>query len=69
MASGDGLAALSGRVLRELCEEFPTWRITRDESGRWCADLPGWGRLYGRTATELRERLRRYGGRDLGDDL
>lgn len=63
------LAAIGSHLREELSAEFPMWHIERTDSGRWSATLPGWGSLHADNAAELRERLRRYGGKDAGSDL
>lgn len=64
------LAAIGGRLLGELIDEFPQWEIERENSGRYRAELAGWGVLYGDSAAELRERLRYWRrSRAGGDDL
>lgn len=55
-----GAAPLADRLGEQLAAEFPGWLITREPSGRWAASLPRWGRLYGQSAAELRERLRQH---------
>lgn len=54
------LGPLIRRLESELEADFPGWLITREASGRWSAQLPGWGELYGDSAPQLRERLRQY---------
>jgi hypothetical protein len=57
------------RRMREQFEaEFPGWRISRDSSGRWCAVRTNWGALYGQSAPELRDRLRRWEHEGQGSD-
>lgn len=51
------LARLAARLQVELSEEFPMWRITRDER-RWRAEHAGMGVVYAADSHELRERLR-----------
>jgi hypothetical protein len=53
------LSALAARLRVELSEEFPMWRITRDER-RWIAEHPAEGVVYAATSHELRERLRAH---------
>jgi hypothetical protein len=51
---------LSSRLENELGEDFPGWLISREPGGRWVATRPEWGSLYERTASDLRERMRRH---------
>ncbi|RAY15214.1 hypothetical protein DPM19_10875 [Actinomadura craniellae] len=55
-------AALIKRRKIAIQTEFPDWRISRETSGRWSATQPGWGALYGQSASELLRRLRNYTG-------
>jgi hypothetical protein len=66
MSDTDFVEALISRLENELEADFPGWLISRESSGRWVATRSGWGRLYGRTAAALRERLTRY-GKDASD--
>ncbi|MFF5261793.1 hypothetical protein ACFY4C_22880 [Actinomadura viridis] len=53
-------SGLTRRQVGVLAAEFPDWLISREGSGRWTAIKPRWGALYGQSAIELRDRLRRY---------
>ncbi|MFI0370394.1 hypothetical protein ACH35V_21205 [Actinomadura sp. 1N219] len=65
MNEHNGVAAsmLIQRLGDGLKADFPGWLISREESGRWVADRPGWGVLYGQSAAELRRRLYRFTSR------
>jgi hypothetical protein len=54
------VSPLVKRLREQLEAEFPGWLVNREDSGRWRAVRPGWGALYGQSAPELRERLRRW---------
>jgi hypothetical protein len=69
VASDDRYAAIGRDLQKKLSQEFPLWEITQLRPGRWRAALPDWGVLYGNSAAELRDLLRRYGGGDSGDAL
>lgn len=58
--------SLVTRLESELEEEFPGWLITRESSGRWTATRTDWGSLYGKTAADLRARMRRHIGEAAG---
>ena len=62
MNEHDGLSAsaLIRRLGNGLKADFPEWLISRDECGRWVAERPGWGVLYGQSAAELRRRLGQF---------
>lgn len=64
--SNDFASALIARLEGELEDLFPTWLISYSAAGGWTAELPGWGSLHGKTAAELRERLRKYSGEARG---
>jgi hypothetical protein len=52
------LGPLIRRLQSELEADFPGWLISREAAGRWSAQLPRQGGLYGDNAPQLRERLR-----------
>ncbi|NKZ03441.1 hypothetical protein [Actinomadura latina] len=60
--TGSGTSALIKRLENSLQADFPGWLIARECSGRWVAKRPGWGALYGQSASELRNRLDRFTG-------
>lgn len=59
----DRFDVIAGHVQRLLREQFPSWRISRDQVGGWVAEHEVWGVVCANSASELREELEHRGHR------